>query len=453
MENYREHLKDALNRKYKGKFRPFKKSRASEDAETGTYVEESETEQFEELGRKTIRNGQAAIVILAGGLSTRIGSCEPKSILPVTAVKNKSLLQLHLEKLRKLFTLVDVEEHPFIFILTCSFNYSQIESFLKRNLHFGLDPKCVILLVQSNLPCFIGDELEYSRYPSSELNTPRADVIDFSKNEDFDNFYTRGFRLDVKYEGIVTSPNGNGNVFETLHENEEFMKILPRIKCLHVIGVDNCLSRPLDPALVGMMVHTQGLDMLNKCVLRSHGENLGVFCVGDFPRIIEYSELDRLTENGLKDYEFYGNICDHMFSSDFMSRAMSQQLYKKLPLHAAKKRIPVWSYENGRFVFPSECNGYKLELFVFDVMEFTSKVMCVAVDRDLSFAPLKTSWDCDMSNESAIQYKMDKVFKSWLRRVDCIVDGICEISPTLSYSGENLEEYRGKLLKGPAYIE
>uniref|UniRef100_A0A3B0MU99 UDP-N-acetylglucosamine diphosphorylase n=1 Tax=Theileria annulata TaxID=5874 RepID=A0A3B0MU99_THEAN len=515
LENY---LKEALNRKHEGKFTPFKKTTIPSltssypnniksyvepkqqeyhvdkkvckegrvtnsnltngvNNNTGVYIEESEIKNFKESGLKIIKSCQVCLVILAGGLSTRMGSCEPKSLIPVTVVKRKCLLQLHLEKVSTLFKAAGADPHPFIFILTCSFNHPQILAFLKKNSFFSLDPSRVVLVIQSNLPCFIGEDLNFSEYPKSCLSSPKSDFIDFSQRADFDNFYTRGFRLDVQFEGLVTSPNGNGDVFKSLQTCSEFMDILPNLKCTHVISVDNSLSKPLDPEFIGLQAHLPYFDMLNKCILRKDGESLGVFCVKDYPQIIEYTEINNVlntcnggfannsTDTSLNQY-LIGNMCDHIFSGEFINKVLEMKLYEEMPFHAAKKRIPYWCNETLRFLFPDKPNGYKLELFIFDIMRFTNNVMvpipqnyplfnflCVLVDRDDNFAPLKSSWDFDLKNDEAIQYRMDKLFKKWLSQVNCTVLGLSELSPTLSYHGENLLKFKDKTLKGPVYLE
>eukprot|EP00375_Theileria_parva_P003327 XP_766009.1 UDP-N-acetylglucosamine pyrophosphorylase [Theileria parva strain Muguga] len=427
MEDYRKYLREALNRRYEGKFQPFQKTTISSlttsdpsnnerevepkrpkynadkkvggdgksihsgmtngvNNNTGVYIEEYEMKSFKESGLKLIRNCEVSLVILAGGLSTRMGSCEPKSLIPVTVVKGKCLLQLHLEKVVTLFRSSGADPHPYIFILTCSFNYPQILTFLKKNSFFSLDSSRVVLLLQSNLPCFIGEDLAFSEYPKSCLSSPKSDFIDFSQRADFDNFYTRGFRMDVQFEGLVTSPNGNGDVFKSLHLSSEFMDILPKLKCLHVISVDNSLSKPLDPEFIGLQVHLPYFEMLNKCILRKDGESLGVFCVKDYPQIIEYTEINNVLQTYNGDLSnnsadtsvnqfVLGNMCDHLFSGKFITKVLEKKLYEEMPFHAAKKRIPYWCNETLKFLFPDKPNGYKLELFIFDIMQFTNNVM------------------------------------------------------------------------------
>ena len=46
-----------------------------------------------------IQAGKAAVVILAGGMGSRLGRLEPKGTFPITPVTGKSLFQVHAEKI------------------------------------------------------------------------------------------------------------------------------------------------------------------------------------------------------------------------------------------------------------------------------------------------------------------------------------------------------------------
>lgn len=109
-----------------------------------------------------------------------------------------------------------------------------------------------------------------------------------------------------------------------------------------------------------------------KAVEKSHPhEAVGVFCkVEGKYRVVEYSEIskelaEKRHENGKLAYGC-GNICNHFFTTEFLSRVINE----KLPHHVAKKKIPFIDSE-GNLIKPTEPNGIKLEKFIFDVLYYS----------------------------------------------------------------------------------
>ncbi|AFZ80048.1 UDP-N-acetylglucosamine pyrophosphorylase, putative [Theileria equi strain WA] len=530
---YKRILLSCLSKRYEETFAPFEEINFEtkyEDAAIGSvikHLDENKRQILRQRGLESIRDGRVALVILAGGQSTRLGKNGNKSLVQITPNGSKTLLQLHLERVRRVCLNAEMSslsenanestdtrnraegkvietgkdsgtskatrgnEHengnnsssdskrPLVYILTSVFNKNDIQGYLDKNGYFGLDPNLVVLLEQKNVPCFFmnatqckhdGESLSEStpkgsmggNYQSKLIDSPRS-IFEtrrsvFTMQSGEFHMSSDGNPLTVEVlvdsKGLITAPNGNGNIFECLHNCHSFMKHLENLDHLHVIAVDNALSRPLDPEFIGLGLHFP-FDTLNKCIKKKENENLGIFCVGKHPCIVEYSELDRITSDSpiRQNDNFYGNICDHLFSGPFLRRIMDYKAYLEMPYHVAKKAIPYW--DGTQFVYPDSINGYKLELFIFDVMKFAEKVLCLEVDREDSFAPVKRAYDFDWeNNDNSVQYKMDIIYKKWLKSVKCNVDGIfCEISPLLSYSGEGLEEYSGCQLTAPILLD
>lgn len=407
----------------------------------GCVIRQPSSDQSTDLfcdGLSELRGGGYALVILSGGQATRIGTTLPKALLPISPVRRKTLLQLHLERVKRLCTLMGPGcPQPYVFILTSCFNHDTILGYLESVRYFGMDKHRIILFMQGNMPCLRVDSHGY--FTSDPGNPQGAEGIGLTSEDN-----------------IIVCPNGNGAVFQALAECKEFMSVIGTLKMLHVIAIDNSLSRPLDPELVGLSLRSPGVEVLNKCIVRRENENLGVFCMGKSTCIVEYSEIEKVANASFLSgaTTVYGNICDHMFSGTFLRRVIDDCLYQQLPYHVAKKLIPYFDPILQRTIKPDCPNGYKLELFIFDIFQFSKKVLCVEVDRSVQFAPVKYLSDCDAANIQSVQHRMSDVAKGWLNCVGCSVgDGFVDISPNLSYAGEGLERFASSRIDGPVYLE
>ena len=134
-----------------------------------------------------------------------------------------------------------------------------------------------------------------------------------------------------------------------------------------------------------------------------------------------------------------------------------------LPYHVAKKEIPcVQRAESGSSggAVAGKCQGWKLESFIFDVFPFATRLVCLDVPRGEEFAPLKNK----TGNDSAEQCRLAQsaLAKQYLRAAGATVEdakfdaaeSICEISPLVSFAGENLENMKDKKIDAfPFYLK
>jgi len=190
--------------------------------------------------------------------------------------------------------------------------------------------------------------------------------------------------------------------------------------------------------------------------------------VGDRFQVVEYSEILEQTAHRKKadnndELVFNaGNICNHFFTLDFLEN-VCQKHETDLRYHVAKKKIPAVD-ENGVYVSkPSQINGIKLEKFVFDVFPFSKTFAVWEVRRDDEFSPLKNG---SGPKDTAVTCRRDLMLQHvrWLEEAGAYlpsditehieVNGkTCEISPLISYAGENLEFVQGQKLDVPIYLE
>src|SRR5262249_54112721 len=54
--------------------------------------------KLRELGERALRRGEVAVLLVAGGQGSRLGFEHPKGMFAISPVKNKTLFQIHAEK-------------------------------------------------------------------------------------------------------------------------------------------------------------------------------------------------------------------------------------------------------------------------------------------------------------------------------------------------------------------
>ncbi len=309
-----------------------------------------------EIGEKALREGKAAVFLVAGGQATRLGVKIPKGMLPITPVKNKSLFQLHAEKIQAMSKKYDIEI-PW-YIMANKLNYSATAAYFKENNFFGLPENNVMIFMQDMLP-----------------------AIDLS-----------GKILLKSKDSISLSPNGHGGSVKALHESGALADMQKRnIKYIFYFQVDNVLAKICDPYFIGYHIFNEA-EMSNKVVRKINPEDrVGVICrINDQDGVVEYSDLSendmnaRTADNELKYWA--GSIAIHMLNVDFIERQKSAEF--SLPYHLAVKDVPCID-SDGNFVNHPKKNGIKFETFIFDLLLNTRKSFTMEVDREKEFSAVK----------------------------------------------------------------
>jgi len=189
-------------------------------------------------------------------------------------------------------------------------------------------------------------------------------------------------------------------------------------------------------------------------------ERVGVLALrSGKPGVVEYTEISEelrnsRTESG--DLTFNAsNLVIYNLRVDYVETACS----KPLPWHLAKKVIPVADEKTGETVTPAEPNGYKLELFSFDIFEHVSssdKMKALEVVRSEEFSPLKNSEKLPTDNPATCRTHLSALHRRWIEAAGGKLSstGLCEVSPLVSYGGEGLEPLvKGKVFSLPLHLE
>ena len=379
------------------------------------------------IGQELLREGKVAVVTVAGGHGTRLGFDDPKGTFVITPVRNKTLFQLHAEKLQAL-----VERFGRAirwYVMTSPANDAATRRFFERHQYFGLSRDDVKLFVQPMVPALDGD---------------RRLVMDGRAH-------------------VFTSPNGHGGTFGALLKTG-MIDDMERcgIEEVFCFQVDNALVRVADAVFLGLH-HQAGAQMSCKvCPRRDAFERVGVVVLIDGrTHVVEYSDLseelaaERDESGGLR-YRA-GNIAIHVFRVDFVRRLERDGV--ELPWHVARKKVPCLD-ESGSRLEPDEPNAYQFERFIFDALPIAEEVVVMEVDRKEEFAPLKQLTGQD-SVETAREAMVEQAAR-WLSAAGVVVPRDeggrvrfpLEISPLVALEAQDLS---GKVppetvIDGPFYL-
>ncbi|KAJ8986220.1 hypothetical protein NQ317_009926 [Molorchus minor] len=371
-------------------------------------------EDYRSVGLEAVANSEVAVLLLAGGQGTRLGVEYPKGMYSVGLPSGKTLFQIQAERIRRVVALA--KQHTgetgkiCWYIMTSGPTNQTTEKYLKKNNYFGLNDQDVKLFQQGLLPCY-----------------------------DFEG----KILLDEK-DSVAQAPDGNGGIYRALEKSGVLEDMRRRgIKYVHVHSVDNILTKVADPIFVGYCIKKEA-DCGAKVVSKAGPtEAVGVVCQVDGRfQVVEYSEITEVTAN-LRDecgnlVFSAGNICNHFFTTDFLNRVVTE-FERELKLHVAKKKI---SYVNssGDRVKPTKSNGIKIEKFVFDVFQFANKFVTWEVPRTNEFSALKNADSVGKDCPSTAHRDLLNLHKKYIEKAGgkVICDEV-EISPLLSYAGENLE--------------
>jgi UDP-N-acetylglucosamine/UDP-N-acetylgalactosamine diphosphorylase len=117
------------------------------------------TDAYFERGLDLISKNQVAVLLMAGGQGTRLGSDDPKGCYDIGLPSHKSLFQLQAERIRRLEILA-TRTHPVVipwYIMTSGSTDRATQTFFHQYDFFGLDPNQVMFFKQGVLPCLNPD--------------------------------------------------------------------------------------------------------------------------------------------------------------------------------------------------------------------------------------------------------------------------------------------------------
>ncbi len=322
-------------------------------------------------GEQALTQGVVAVVIVAGGQGTRLGFDGPKGCYPIGPVTDRSLFQIHCEKVAALGRRHGAT--PPLYVMTSDENHAPTERFLAGHGWFGLEH--VRLFRQGTMP-----------------------AVDAAT----------GAVLLAERDHVALSPDGHGGTLRALARSGCLDDMRAhRIETVFYLQVDNPMIAIGDPGFVGAH-RLAGADVSSKVVRkRDPAEKVGIVAErAGRQLVIEYSDLpDRLAEQRLPDGGLAfsaGSIALHVFALDFIAGLAASA---ELPYHRARKSVP-YVGEHGRRVEPTSANAVKFEQFIFDTLPLARRALVLETSRAAEFEPLKNA-SGDSSPETVRQRLTD----------------------------------------------
>ena len=349
----------------------------SKDIKHISYVDKAkltskESDEYRKIGEDVIKNGEYAVVTMAGGQGTRLGHKGPKGTFKVTVGnEEKYLFQIIVESLKQ----AEKEYNVVIpwYIMVSDENEKDTKDFLKEHNFFGYQESQVKFFVQGKMP-----------------------LID-----------TKGQLIIDKNKLIKEASDGNGSIYNSMKKDGIIEDMKNKgIKWIFVGGVDNILLNIVDPILTGVTIKEKNEIASKSVVKKDPKERVGVFCkIDGKPSVIEYTELpeemaEKRDENGEL---FFGevNILSHLYSI----KALEELSNINLPYHVAFKKSNYLD-ENQIFIEVDKPNAYKFESFIFDAFKNYNDMSILRVKREDEFAPIKNAEGKD-SPETAVKLYED----------------------------------------------
>lgn len=382
----------------------------------------ADLDKWYKSGLDLTAQNKVAVVLMAGGQGTRLGSSDPKGCFNIGLPSEKSLFQIQAERIRRLQTLAhkhaglpaDKEVVVPWYVMTSGPTRGPTEAFFEKKNYFGLDKSNVIIFEQGVLPCI-----------SNEGKILLADK-----------------------SHVAVAPDGNGGIYQALVTSPVLGDMRKRgIEHIHAYCVDNCLVKVADPTFTGFAA-SKDVDIATKVVRKRNAtESVGLILQKNGkPDVVEYSEIDKETAEA-KDpnqpdlLKFRAaNIVNHYYSFRFLETI--PKWAKDLPHHIARKKIPTIDLKSGEAVKPEKPNGIKLEQFVFDVFPMLelNKFACLEVRREDEFSPLKNAAGTGEDDPDTSKQDIMNQGKRWAEAAGAIVKGDnslgIEVSPLISYVSE-----------------
>lgn len=267
---------------------------------------------------------------------------------------------------------------------------------------------------------------------------------------------------------VSVAPDGNGGLYAAIRQspstapsNRTVLQDMHHrgIRYIHAYCVDNCLVKVADPVFLGYCIEKRAACGAKVVRKEDPHESVGVLAMRDGAfSVVEYSELSkekaeqRDPETGDLAYRA-ANIANHFYTLEFLDQVESME--PQMAFHIARKKIPTVDLSTGNAIKPDTPNGMKLELFVFDVFPFTKALGVLEVERREEFSPLKNAPGSASDNPETSRRDIYAQQKRWLEAAGAkVADGcVVEVSPLVSYNGEGLEQYRGRVFEVSTQLE
>jgi UDP-N-acetylglucosamine/UDP-N-acetylgalactosamine diphosphorylase len=339
-------------------------------------------------GLEKIAEGKVALLILAGGQGSRLGLNKAKGMYNIQMPSNSSLFEYLCQRFNKVQTLIKGKKKCLLLIMTSNENHNETVEYFKEHNYFEVDRDNIIFFPQDTIPAL----------------TLEGKVILKSKDEVFE------------------APNGNGGCFIAMKKHGVIEKCLSNgIEYIHVISIDNPLTKPLDPFFIGL-TYWQNYSMAAKFVAkRDPSEPVGLFLnLNGKPIMMDYVDTpkhlceQKNEQTGELVYKA-SNILNYLISVKLLNKILlDEEKYNQLinEFHISKKKIICYDSAKNE---ETTLTGLKFELFFNSIFQFADDkgLLLLEVNRNEEFAPVKNSDDAPNDNPRITRKMMSDLFKKW----------------------------------------
>ena len=363
-------------------------------------------------GERMLAAGKVAVLVVAGGQGSRLGFEHPKGMYPIGPVSQRTLFQIHVEKVRALQKRYG-GTIPFL-VMTSPATDEETRQFFRDRAFFGLDERDVHFFCQGTMP-----------------------AVDLATGQ---------LLMEAQHK-LFASPDGHGGVLAALARRGLLRRLRDQgIETLYYFQVDNPLVKIADPVFLGLHAEHSAEISIKIVPKESPLDKLGNLVLIDGRcSIIEYSDLPqelgaKRTPEG-KLWIGAGSPAIHIFDMEFLERMTSQGV--RIPFHIARKKVPHLN-KDGHLVAPEKENALKFERFIFDLLPLADRYVIVETSRREEFMPLKNGSGPD--SPETVRQALSNLYASWLQKAgvslprkgngDVAID--MEISPLFALDAEEL---------------
>ncbi|HEV3143393.1 MAG TPA: UDPGP type 1 family protein [Gemmataceae bacterium] len=363
------------------------------------------------MGETALHRGEVAVLMVAGGQGTRLRCDQPKGMFEIGPVSNKTLFQIHAEKV-----LARSRRHRgriSFLIMTSPATHAETTEFFRDQDYFGLRPDDVYFFSQGTMPAL-------------DLATGRL-------------------MLDGPGR-LALGPDGHGGTLAALHNAGLFSILRQRgVRHIFYFQVDNPLVKVADPLFLGQHIYMKSQVSSKVTPKLSPKDKVGNFVLDEGRcTIIEYIHLpeDLAAEcDGDGRLRFRaGNPAIHVFDLDFLESLQEHE--NPLPFHPARKKLKHWCHQRKTVVEPEQENALKFEKFIFDVLPKASRWLAVETTHREEFAPLKNLKGPD--SPTTVRKAMSDLHADWLEQAGVSVPYRrlypVEVSPLFALDAEELAD-------------
>jgi UDP-N-acetylglucosamine/UDP-N-acetylgalactosamine diphosphorylase len=333
-------------------------------------------------GEELLRAGKVAALVVAGGQGSRLGFEHPKGKFPIGPVSQRTLFQIHVEKIRALQRKYRASLP--LLVMTSPASDAETRDYFEQNGNFGLNRTDLHFFCQGTMP-----------------------AVDLAS----------GRLLMEAPHRLFASPDGHGGMLAALAGSGTLQQLRGQgVEALFYFQVDNPLVKIADPVFLGIHAERAAEISLKIVPKEDPLDKLGNLVLIDGRcGIIEYSDLpkelgSKRTPEG-KLWLWAGSPAIHIFDLGFLERMSAQGV--RIPFHIARKKVPFVD-EHGRAIQPEKENALKFERFIFDLLPLADRYVILETSRSEEFIPLKNGTGPD--SPETVRQAISNLYAGWLQR-------------------------------------